>query len=113
MSTIALPTNTTRLPTRAKVAAGVALPLGLMNCVGAVVFWEWSWLTWVAVLAALMGAATLTGAVTALRGRGVDLLRKAMLAQMGFTAFKLVFWQEIEAITFGLVAAAIYAAIRR
>ena len=115
MSTIALPTNTTSLPTRAKVAAGIALPLGLMNAVGVIIFWDWSWTTWVGVLGAAMAIATVAGAVQTLRSRagGVELLRKAMLAQMAFTAMKLVGWQELEAITFGLVAAAIYAALRR
>lgn len=114
MSTIALPHTTTKLPVRAKVAAGVALPLGLMNLVGVVIFWDWSWLTWVGVLGIVMALATIGGAVNTLRSRvdGVDLLRKAMIAQMSFTAFKLVFWQELEALTFGAVAAALYAALR-
>ena len=114
MSTIALPHTTTKLPARAKVAAGVALPLGLMNLVGVVIFWDWSWLTWVGVLGAVMAVATLAGAVNTLRDRvdGRELLRKAMVAQLGFTAFKLVFWQELEALTFGAVALALYLALR-
>jgi hypothetical protein len=115
MSTIALQPNTTSVAARAKVAAGLALPLGAMNLVGAVVFWEWSWLTWVAVLAVAMGAATLAGAIATLRDRtaGVELLRRAMLAQVAFTLMKLVLWQELEAATFGAVALVILALARR
>ena len=103
-----------RVPTLARVAAGIALPLGLMNIAGAIVFWEWSWLTWVAVLAAGMGVATLAGAVGTLMGRAgaVPLLRKAMLAQLAFTLMKLVFWQELEAATFGAVAVVLLLMLR-
>ena len=114
MSTIALPHTTPKLPARAKVAAGLALPLGAMNLLGVAIFWEWDWMAWVGVVGALMAVATLAGAVGTLRNRvdGVDLLRKAMLAQIGFTLMKLVFWQELEAATFGLVALLIAALLR-
>ncbi len=107
MSTTALhSTPALRTPALAKVAAGIALPLGLMNMAGAVIFWEWSWLTWVGVWAMLMGAVTLTGAVGTLAGRpgALRLLRAGLLSQLAFTALKLVFWQEAEAATFGAVA---------
>ena len=111
MSTIALPKSQSTIPARAKVAAGLALPLGFMNLVGVIIFWEWGWSSWVGVWGALMGAATLAGAVkTLLNARdGVRLLRYAMLSQLVFTVMKLVFWQELEAGTFGLVALLIYA----
>jgi hypothetical protein len=115
MSTTALhSTPAARTPALARVAAGIALPLGLMNVAGAIVFWEWSWLTWVAVWAALMGAATIGGAVATLAGRagGLRLLRAAMISQLVFTAMKLVFWQEVEAATFGAVAAILVVMIR-
>ncbi len=118
MSTTALHLTSTapasRVPTLARVAAAVALPLGAMNVAGAVIFWEWSWLTWVAVLAAAMGAATLAGAVGTLLGRAgaVALLRKAMLAQLAFTLLKLVGWQEGAALVFGAVALVLHLMLR-
>ena len=53
------------------------------------------------------------GAVQTLRNRphGVELLRRAMFAQVAFTVMKLVFWQETEAATFGLVALVVAALI--
>jgi hypothetical protein len=110
MSTIALPKSQSTIPARAKVAAGLALPLGFMNVVGVIVFWEWGWSSWVGVWGALMGAATLAGAVKTFLGHhdGVQLLRYAMLSQLVFTAMKLVFWQELEAASFGVVAAVVY-----
>jgi hypothetical protein len=122
MSTIAVPTTsttettgtTTKLPARAKVAAGLAVPLGLMGLVGAVIFWEWSWLTWVAVWGGAQAAAALIAAalIFAGRQRGVALLRYAMISELVFTAMKLVFWQEVEAASFGVVALAVYLVIR-
>src|SRR5688500_10771618 len=114
MSTIALPNRTTTIPARVKVAAGFALPLGFMNVVGVIVFWDWSWTTWVGVWGAIMGAATLVGGAQTLLGRveGRRLLAAAMVSQLVFTAMKLVFWQELEAGTFGLVALAIYLVVR-
>ena len=44
--------------------------------------------------------------------RGVPLLRYAMVSQMVFTVMKLVFWQEVEAASFGILAAVIYALLR-
>jgi hypothetical protein len=114
MSTIALPKHDTATPARAKIAAGLALPLGLMTLVGTVIFWDWSWLTWVGVWGAIQGTAALVGAVNTLRSKpeGVQLLRYAMASQMVFTAMKLVFWQEWEAASFGVLAAVIYALLR-
>lgn len=114
MSTIALQTTAAQLPARAKVGAGIALPLGLMNLVGVVIFWEWSWMTWVGFVGIAMAAATILGSVGTLRGRadGAALLRRAMLAQMAFTVMKLVGWQELEALTFGAVATLVYALAR-
>jgi hypothetical protein len=118
MSTTALhPTTATSappVPTLARVGAGLALPLGLMNCVGLVIFWSWGWDAWVGVLGAAMALATLAGAIGTLLGRPAarELLAKAMLAQMGYTVIKLVGWQEPEALTFGAVAAVIYALVR-
>ena len=115
MSTIAVPntnpsSTATTIPARAKVAAGLALPLSLMTCVGVVIFWDWSWLTWVGVWGAIQGTAALVGAVKTLQDKpdGVQLLRYAMVSQMVFTAMKLVFWQEWEAASFGVVAAVVY-----
>ena len=115
MSTIALPKSTsTTVPARVRVAAGLALPLGLMNVAGVIVFWDWSWTTWVGVWGAIMGAATLLGGAQTLLGRadGRRLLAAAMVSQLVFTAMKLVFWQELEAGTFGVVALAIYLVVR-
>lgn len=114
MSTTTLTSPTpTRLPAVARVGAGLALPLGVMNGVGAVVFWEWSWLALVSLLALALGAATLAGAVQTLRSRrsGLHLLRRAMLAQVCFTLMKLVFWAEVEALPFGVVALVILAMV--
>ena len=113
MTTIALPTRPT-FPARVKAAAALALPLGVMNCIGVIVFWDWSWTTPVGVFGAFMGVLTLTGAVKTLRGRadGPRILRTAMYCQIGFTVLKLVGWQETAAIGFGLVALAIAAALR-
>ena len=110
MSTIAVSTSTTTVPARAKVAAGLALPLGLMTLVGTVIFWDWSWLTWVGVWGAAQGVAALAGAVQTLQSRpdGVRLLRYAMVSQLVFTAMKLVVWQEWEAASFGVLAAVVY-----
>ena len=114
MSTIALPKQPAATPTRAKIAAGLALPLGLMTLVGTVIFWDWSWTTWVGVWGAIQGTAALVGAVKTLQGKpdGVQLLRYAMVSQMVFTVMKLVFWQEVEAASFGILAAVIYALLR-
>jgi hypothetical protein len=114
MSTIALPKHDTATPARAKIAAGLALPLGVMTLVGTVIFWDWSWLTWVGVWGGLQGAAALIGAVKVLGNRsdGVQLLRYAMVSGMVFTVMKLVFWQELEAASFGVLSAVIYALLR-
>ena len=118
MSTIALnpgTATTTPVPLRAKLGAGLALPLSLMTLVGVVIFWDWSWTTWVGVLGAAMGVAGIAGAVGVLAGRAgaLELLRRAMLVQVAYTVMKLVFWQELEAGTFGAVALIVLALVRR
>lgn len=115
MSTIALPQQPTATPARIKVAAVLALPLGLMTLVGTVIFWDWSWTTWVGVWGAAQGTAALVGAVRTLRGRpdGVRILRYAMVSQMVFTVMKLVVWQEVEAASFGVLAAVVYGLLSR
>lgn len=115
MSTTALsPTPALRVPGLARIGAGLALPLGLMNLVGVIVFWDWSWTLWVGVLGAVMGIATVVGAAGTLAGRPAarDLLHKAMIAQVAYTLFKLVGWQEVEAATFGAVALVVLALVR-
>ncbi len=116
MSTTALyPTPTAlSVPALAKVGAGLALPLGLMNCVGLVIFWSWGWDAWVGFVGGAMALATLAGALGTLTGRPSArvLLERAMLAQIAFTILKLIGWQEVEALTFGAVAAVIYAMVR-
>ena len=115
MSTIALSSPAVpALPTRVKVAGALALPLGLMTCVGVVVFFELSWLTWVSVWGALQGGAALAGGVQILRGRpgGVRLLRISLVSQMVFTVMKLVAWQEAEAALFGALALVLYVLVR-
>ena len=104
--TLTTPTVTTR---REKIAAGLALPLGTMTCIGGIVFWEWSALTWIAVIALAMGASYLVNGVRVLRGDAGarrPLLLTAYVG-IGFTVAKLAIWQETEAVLFGLVAAAI------
>jgi hypothetical protein len=113
MHSIALesPLSLTR---RDKVAALLALPLGLMTIAGGIVFWEWSALTFVSVIALAMGAAFVTGAARVLRGNpaGARILLAAAAAQVLFTIAKLVVWHETEAALFGLVALAIAALLR-
>jgi hypothetical protein len=110
MTTIALPQAA--VATRVKAVAALCLPLGVMNCVGAIVFWEWSVWTWVAVWAFAMGVVTVAGAVRALRGDGTRLLQAALVSQIVFTAMKLAVWQETEAVAFGAVALIATALIR-
>jgi hypothetical protein len=119
MSTTALhPTSAAtslRVPALARVAAALALPLGLMNCVGVVIFWEWSPDAWVGVLGGLIGLATLAGAVGTLlrRPAAAVLLRRAMVGQLAFTVIKLVGWQEGAALVFGAVALTLLALLLR
>jgi hypothetical protein len=94
---------------REKLAAGLALPLGTMTCVGGIVFWEWSALTWIAVIALAMGASYVVSGVRILRGDPAairPLLRTAYVG-IAFTVAKLAIWQETEAVIFGMVAIAI------
>ena len=109
--TLAAPAATTRLE---KLAAALAVPLGTMTCVGGVIFWEWSALTWVAVIALAMGASYLFNGVRVLRGDadGAYPLRLTAYTGIAFTVAKLVFWQETEAVAFGLVAVAIALLLR-
>ena len=111
MNTFALdnniaPATTTR---REKVAAGLALPIGVMGCIGSVIFWEWSALIFVSVIALGMGIAFLTGAFRVLRGdsAGARVLLATACVQLVFTAAKLAIWHEADAVLFGLVALAI------
>ena len=113
MSTIAI-ASAPAMPARVKVAAGLALPLGLMTCLGVIVFWDWSWLTWVSVWGAAQGIALLAGAAQLLRGRAeaLPLFRAALVSQVVFTVMKLVFWQEVEAALFGGLALVLYLLVR-
>jgi hypothetical protein len=99
---------------RDRAAVLLALPLGLMTIAGGVVFWEWSALTFVSVIALAMGAAFVTGATRVLRGdlAGARILLAAAVAQVLFTVAKLAVWQETEAGLFGLVALAVAALLR-
>ena len=114
MNSIALDSSLA-ITRREKAAALLALPLGLMTVTGGIVFWEWSALTFVSVIAIAMGAAFLTGAVRVLRGdpAGARILLAAACAQVLFTIAKLAIWQETEAALFGLVALAVLALLRR
>jgi hypothetical protein len=109
--TLAAPSVTTR---REKLAAGLALPLGAMTCAGGIIFWEWSAFTWVAVVALAMGVSYLVNAVRVLRD-DADApypLRLTAYAGIAFTIAKLVFWQETEAVAFGVVALVIVLLLR-
>ena len=110
--TLAAPAATTTR--REKLAAGLAVPLGTMTCVGGVVFWEWSALTWIAVIALAMGASYLGNAVRILRGDADGVRPMALTAYVGiaFTVAKLAIWQETEATLFGVVAIAIALLLR-
>jgi hypothetical protein len=112
MNSIAI-TNT--VGRREQAAAMLALPLGTMTLIGSIVFWEWSALTLVGVIGLGIAAAVLGGGVRTLRGDagGVRILRAGAATQVLFTIAKLVFWQEAEAILFGLVALVILALLRR
>ena len=109
--TLAAPTVTTR---REKIAAGLALPLGTMTCVGGIVFWEWSALTWIAAIALAMGASYLFNGVRVLRGdaAGLHPLLLTAYVHIAFTIAKLAIWQETEATVFGIVAIAIALLLR-
>jgi cation transport ATPase len=94
---------------REKVAAGLALPLGTMTCVGGIVFWEWSALTWIAVIALAMGASYVVNAVRLLRGdpAAARFLMRTAYVGIAFSLAKLAIWEETEAVIFGVVAAVI------
>jgi hypothetical protein len=112
MNSIALENPTAR---RAKAAAVLAVPLGVMTLIGSIIFWEWSAYTFVGVIGLAMAAGFLTGALRTLRGdaAGTRILRAAAVTQVLFTISKLVFWQETEATLFGFVALVILALLRR
>lgn len=114
MSTIAVDTTTTSLPARVRVAAVLALPLAVMTCIGTVIFWDWSWLTWVGVWGGANGVASLVGAVKVLtrNADGIAWLRAAAISGSVYTVMKLVFWQEPEAAAFGVVSLVILALLR-
>jgi hypothetical protein len=99
---------------REKAAAVLAVPLGAMTLIGSLIFWEWSAFTFVGVIGLAMAAGFLSGAYRLLRGdaAGARILLAAAAAQVLFTISKLVFWQEVEASLFGLVALAIVALLR-
>ena len=103
--TLAAPTATRR----DRIAAGLALPLGTMTCVGGIVFWEWSALTWIAVMALAMGASYLVNGVRTLRGDAAGRYPLLLTAyvHIAFTVAKLAIWQETEAVLFGVIAVAI------
>ena len=108
MNSIALENPTAR---REKTAAVLAVPLGVMTLIGSVIFWEWSAFTFVGVIGLAMAAGFVGGAVRVLRGdsAGARILRAAAVTQVLFTISKLIFWQEVEASAFGLVALVILA----
>jgi cation transport ATPase len=99
---------------RAKAAAVLAVPLGLMTLIGSIVFWEWSAFTFVGVIGLAMAAGFLTGAFRLLRGdaAGARILLAAAVTQVLFTISKLIFWREEEAALFGLAALVIAALLR-
>jgi hypothetical protein len=82
-----------------------------MNCIGAVVFWEWSACTW----AVVMGFVTVAAAARVLAGDGasIGLLRRAMQAEILFAAVKLAGRREPEAVTFGVAAVVVLGLLSR
>jgi hypothetical protein len=116
MTSITLDPTTSPLTAtrREKIAAGLAIPLGLMTFTGGIIFWEWSALTWMAMIAVGMGASYLWNASRVLRGdaAGVRPVTLTAYVHVAFTISKLVIWQETEAAPFGVVAIAIALLLR-
>jgi hypothetical protein len=99
---------------RGTAAAVLAVPIGVMTLIGSIVFWEWSAFTFIGVIGLAMAAGFLGGAFRLLRGdeAGTRILLAAAASQVLFTISTLVFWQEVEASLFGLVALVIVALLR-